>query len=155
MESENPEEVNVIAEGTEPEEPAHLALGENRAQDTLLPSIQEPENNNLEEAADELPLAQHQTTPLGNCLTASSSNHPTSHRHSDRRRDRHCDQLREHNLQAPHQPSPPTRSTTITMDAKCQSRNQQFDLPLTNNHTREQATVPAATACSTARNLPQ
>ena len=46
------------AEGTEPEEPARLALGETRAQDTLLPSIEEPENNNLEEAADELPLAQ-------------------------------------------------------------------------------------------------
>jgi hypothetical protein len=57
------------AEGTEPEEPARLALGDNREQDTLLPSIEEEDNeseeydsatetNNLEEAADYLPLAQ-------------------------------------------------------------------------------------------------
>src|ERR1700716_3250385 len=56
-------------EGTEPEEPARLALGDNREQDTLLPSIEEEDNeseeydsatetNNLEEAADYLPLAQ-------------------------------------------------------------------------------------------------
>jgi hypothetical protein len=45
------------AEDTEPEEPARLVLGENRAQDTLLPSIEKPENNNLEEAVDELSLA--------------------------------------------------------------------------------------------------
>jgi hypothetical protein len=41
------------------------------------------------------------------------------------------------------------------MAAERQSRNQQFDLLLANNHTREQATLPVATACSTARNLPQ
>src|ERR1700716_4187753 len=57
------------AEGTEPEEPARLALGDNREQDTLLPSIEEEDNeseeydsatetNNLEEAVDYLPLAQ-------------------------------------------------------------------------------------------------
>ena len=72
-ESENPEEVNVTVEGTEPEEPAHLELDENREQDTPLPSVEEehesedydsaPENNNLEEAADELPLEQEPSLP--------------------------------------------------------------------------------------------
>ena len=72
-ESENPEEVNVTAEGTEPEEPARLELGENREQDTPLPSVEEehksedydstPENNNLEEAANELPLEQEPSLP--------------------------------------------------------------------------------------------
>jgi hypothetical protein len=72
-ESENPEEeVNVIAEGTEPEEPARLELGENREQDTPFPSIEEEEDHesedydsapasvNLEEAADQLPLEQEE-----------------------------------------------------------------------------------------------
>ena len=81
-ESENPEEVNAVAtaEGTEPEEPARLALGENRAQDTLLPSIEEPENNNLEEAADELPLEQkpnHTTRRLLDCIIAKPSHFPS------------------------------------------------------------------------------
>src|SRR3981081_159679 len=70
----NDEEATAVAvataEGTEPEEPARLALGDNREQDTLLPSIEEeeesedydsaPENNNLEEAADYLPLEQQE-----------------------------------------------------------------------------------------------
>ena len=56
----------VIAEGTKPEQLAHLALSDNREQDTLLPSIEEDneseeydsvtENNNLEEAVDYLLL---------------------------------------------------------------------------------------------------
>src|SRR3982074_906176 len=100
-------------------------------------------------------LNKNQTTPLGDCLTASSSNHPTTHRHFDRRRDRHCDQLRERNPRAPRQPSPTTRSTTITMAAERQSRKQQFDLPLANTPPHKKATLPAATTCSTARNLPQ
>ena len=69
MESENFKEVDVIVEGTEPEELACLILGETRVQDMLLPSIEEEDNkseeydsatetNNLEEAADYLPLAQ-------------------------------------------------------------------------------------------------
>src|SRR3981081_4223239 len=70
----NDEEATAVAvataEGTEPEEPARLVHGDNREQDTLLPSIEEkeesedydsaPENNNLEEAADYLPLEQQQ-----------------------------------------------------------------------------------------------
>ena len=73
----NDEEATAVAvataEGTEPEEPARLALGDNREQDTLLPSIEEeeeskdydsaPENNNLEETADELPLKQEPSLP--------------------------------------------------------------------------------------------
>src|SRR4030081_810703 len=77
--SEEPEEITQVddheeaiavatAEGTEPEELTRLALGDNREQDTLLPSIEEDneseeydsatENNNLEEAADYLPFEQ-------------------------------------------------------------------------------------------------
>jgi hypothetical protein len=54
------------AKGTKPEEPAYLAFGDNREQDTLLLSIEEAneskaydsatENNNFEEAADYLLL---------------------------------------------------------------------------------------------------
>ena len=91
--SEEPEEIPQVdnheeaiaiavatAEGTEPEEPARLALGETRAQDTLLPSIEEPENNNLEEAADELPLKQkpnHTTRRLLDCIIAKPSHFPS------------------------------------------------------------------------------
>src|SRR3981081_4363332 len=74
----NDEEATAVtvatAEGTEPEEPARLALGDNREQDTLLPSIEEEEesedydsaleNNNLEEAADYLPLEQQPNLSL-------------------------------------------------------------------------------------------
>jgi len=64
-----------IAEGTEPEEPARLTLGENREQDTPLPSVEEdnesedydsaPEDNtkDLEEAAYYLPLKQELSLP--------------------------------------------------------------------------------------------
>src|ERR1700694_2747673 len=64
-----------IAEGTEPEEPARLTLGENREQDTPLPSIEEDtesedynsalEDNtkDLEEAAYYLPLKQEPNLP--------------------------------------------------------------------------------------------
>ena len=93
--SEEPEEITQVddheeaitaavavatAEGTEPEEPARLALGETRAQDTLLPSIEEPENNNLEEAADELLLAQepnHTTRRLLDCIIVKPPHYPS------------------------------------------------------------------------------
>src|SRR3979411_3450805 len=71
-EEEAPAVTVATAEGTEPEEPARLALGDNREQDTLLPSIEEEdneseeydsatENTNLEKDADYLPLAQQHT----------------------------------------------------------------------------------------------
>jgi len=65
-----------IAEGTEPEEPARLTLGENREQDTPLPSVENdnesedydsaPEDNtkDLEEAAYYLPLKQEPSLPI-------------------------------------------------------------------------------------------
>src|SRR4030088_315976 len=72
--------VVATAEGTEPEEPARLALGETRAQDTILPSIEEPENNNLEEAADELLLEQkpdHTTQQLLDYIIVKPSHYPS------------------------------------------------------------------------------
>jgi hypothetical protein len=58
--------------------------------------------------------------------------------------------IREHHVNHHRQ-----RDQLHAMAVERQSRNQQFDLPLANNHTREQAALPAATACSTVRNLPQ
>jgi hypothetical protein len=83
-ESENLKEVNNTTEGTEPKEPTYLELGENREQDTLLPSIEEedesenynsaPKNNNLKEVVDELPLEQEPSLPTPTRFTMSRSN---------------------------------------------------------------------------------
>src|SRR3979411_1243239 len=84
----NDEEATAVAvgtvEGTEPEEPARLALGDNREQDTLLPSIEEeeesedydsaPENNNLQEAADYLLLEQQPNLSLFTPLAMPDDN---------------------------------------------------------------------------------
>jgi hypothetical protein len=95
--SEEPEEITQVdnykeaitvaiatAEGTEPEELARLALGDNREQDTPFPSIEKDneseeydsttENNNLAGAVNYLPLEQQPNLSLLNPLTMPDDN---------------------------------------------------------------------------------
>src|ERR1700716_3598243 len=114
-----------IAEGTEPEEPARFALGDNREQDTLLPSIEEEDNeseeydsatetNNLEEAADYLPLAQ-QPAQQRNLSLSTSLTMPDDNDNLRSAMERILRRLAQ--LEAGEEPERPTRGITPSNNA--------------------------------------
>src|ERR1700716_1686192 len=114
-----------IAEGTEPEEPARFALGDNREQDTLLPSIEEEDNeseeydsatetNNLEEAADYLPLAQ-QPAQQRNLSLSTSLTMPDDNDNLRSAMERILRRLAQ--LEAREEPERPTRGITPSNSA--------------------------------------